>query len=173
KLFADAGLDPNKPPTTWAQVAADAKQIATKTGQAGYVEMGKDDNTAGWILTTLVYALGGRTETGIGTKAVATLDNPQTVAALNLLKQMRWTDNSMGSNFDYGWSDVTQAFAAGQVGMYVSGSDVYTNLVQASNIDPSIYGIAPLPLAMNKNAGVLGGGTLAAVRPDANAASRA
>jgi len=42
-----------------------------------------------------------------------------------------------------------------------------------SNIDPSIYGIAPLPLAKNATAGVLGGGTLAAVRPDANAAARA
>jgi ABC-type glycerol-3-phosphate transport system substrate-binding protein len=57
--------------------------------------------------------------------------------------------------------------------MYISGSDVYTNLVSASNIDPSIYGIAPLPLAKNATAGVLGGGTLAAVRPDANAAARA
>ncbi len=173
KLFAAAGLDPNKPPTTWAQVEADAKAISAKTGMAGYAEMGKDDNTAGWILTTLVYALGGRMETGIGTKAVATVDNPQTLTALNMLKTMRWTDNSMGSNFDYGWSDINQAFAAGQVGMFVSGSDIYTNLVQASNINPSIYGIAPIPLAKNKNAGVLGGGTLAAVRPDANAATRA
>jgi ABC-type glycerol-3-phosphate transport system substrate-binding protein len=95
------------------------------------------------------------------------------VTALNMLKQMRWTDNSMGANFDYGWSDINQAFAAGNVGMYISGSDVYTNLVQASNIDPSIYGLAPIPLAKNKNAGVLGGGTLAAVRPDANAATKA
>ncbi len=140
---------------------------------AGYAEMGKDDNTAGWILTTLVYALGGRMESGTGTKAVATLNNPQTITALNMLKTMRWTDNSMGSNFDYGWSDINQAFAAGQVGMYVSGSDVYTNLVQASSIDPSIYGLAPIPLAKSKNAGVLGGGTLAAVRPDADAATRA
>jgi ABC-type glycerol-3-phosphate transport system substrate-binding protein len=173
ELFKRAGLNPNKPPTTWAQVAADAKQITAKTGIAGYAEMGKDDNTAGWILTTLVYSLGGRMETGTGTSAKATLDNPQTVAALNLLKKMRWTDNSMGSNFDYGWSDINQAFAAGQVGMYVSGSDVYTNLVQASNIDPSIYGLAPIPLASNKSAGVLGGGTLVAVRPDASDAEKA
>jgi multiple sugar transport system substrate-binding protein len=170
KLFSEAGLDPNKPPTTWAQVEADAKAISQKTGMAGYAEMGKDDNTAGWILTTLVYALGGRMETGVGTKAVATLDNPQTVTALNLLKTMRWTDNSMGSDFDYGWSDINQAFAAGQVGMYISGSDVYTNLVQASNVDPSIYGVTTIPLAKNKNAGVLGGGTLAAVSPKAKPA---
>ena len=166
-LFAQAGLDPNRPPTTWAEVIADAKQIAQKTGKAGYVQMGKDDNTAGWILTTLVYSLGGRMETGIGTKAKATLNNPQTIQALNMLHQMRWVDNSMGSNFDYGWSDINQAFAAGTVGMYVNGSDVFTNLVQASNIDPSIYGITTIPLANNKNAGVLGGGTLAAVRPTA------
>jgi multiple sugar transport system substrate-binding protein len=86
---------------------------------------------------------------------------------------MRWTDNTMGSNFDMGWSDINQAFAAGNVGMYINGSDVYTNLVSASNIDPSIYGLAPIPLAKNKTAGVLGGGTLVAVRPDANADARA
>ncbi|HEX3806376.1 MAG TPA: extracellular solute-binding protein [Gaiellaceae bacterium] len=173
QLFTQAGLNPNKPPTTWAQVETDSLAISQKTGKPGYVEMAKDDNTAGWILTTLVYSLGGRMETGRGTSAKATLDNPQTVAALNLLHHMRWTDNSMGSNFDYGWSDINQAFAAGQVGMYVSGSDVYTNLVQAYNVNPSTYGLAPIPLAKNKNAGVLGGGTLAVVKPNVNAAQKA
>jgi multiple sugar transport system substrate-binding protein len=173
KLFTAAGLNPNKPPTNWAQVQAYAKQIAEKTGKTGYAQMGKDDNSAGWVFTTLVYSLGGRMETGRGTSAKATLNNPKAVTALNMLKKMRWTDNSMGSNFDMGWSDINQAFAAGNVGMYLNGSDVYTNLVSASNIDPSIYGLAPIPLAKNKTAGVLGGGTLVAVRPDANAAARA
>ncbi len=168
KLFSQAGLDPNKPPTTWTQLRTDAAKIEQKTGKPGYVQMAKDDNTAGWILTTLTYALGGRMERGTGTHAVATVNNAQTVTALNMLHQMRWVDNSMGSNFDYGWSDINQEFAAGNVGMYISGSDVYTNLVQASSIDPSLYGLAPIPLAKNKNAGVLGGGTLVAVKPSAN-----
>ena len=121
----------------------------TTTPPAGSSRRSSTRSAAGW-------------RPGTGTNAVATLNNTQTVTALNMLKQMRWTDNSMGSNFDYGWSDINQAFAAGNVGMYISGSDVYTNLVQASNIDPSIYGLAPIPLAKNKNAGVLGGGTLVA-----------
>ena len=167
-LFKQAGLNPNKPPTTWAQIRTDARIISQKTGKPGYVEMAKDDNTAGWILTTLVYSLGGRMEKGHGTGAKATLNNKYTVKALNMLKAMRWTDNSMGSNFDLGWSDINQAFAAGQVGMYISGSDVYTNLVQAYQVNPSTYGLTTIPLAKNKTAGVLGGGTLAAVRPNVN-----
>jgi multiple sugar transport system substrate-binding protein len=170
QLFSEAGLNPNDPPTTWAQLEADAKQISQKTGMAGYAEMGASDNTAGWILTTLDYALGGRMETGIGTKAKATFDNPQAVEALNMLNTMRWTDNSMGSDFDWGWSDINQAFSAGQVGMFISGSDVYTNMVQSYNINPKIYGLAPIPLANSKTAGVLGGGTLCAVSVDATPA---
>ena len=69
--------------------------------------------------------------------------------------------------------------------VFVVGSDLRARLnclagdflagliVSASNIDPSIYGLAPIPFAKNKNAGVLGGGTLVAARPDANAKQKA
>ena len=171
-LFKQAGLDPDKPPASWDEIRADAKTIAAKTGQAGFAQMTKS-NTGGWMLTTLSYALGGRMETGTGTDAKATVDNPKTKQALQLLHDMRWNDNSMGSNFLYDWSGINQAFAAGKIGMYMGGSDVYTSLVQQDHINPADYGLAKLPLADDPDAGLLGGGTIAVVSPKASAAQKA
>jgi ABC-type glycerol-3-phosphate transport system substrate-binding protein len=163
-LFTQAGLDPNAPPTTWEEVQAAAKTIAEKTGVAGYSTMGIE-NTGGWQLTTSTYALGGRMqEIAADGKVTATVNNDATKAVLERLKAMRWTDNSMGSTFDYAWGSMNQAFAAGQVGMFTGGSDLYTWMIQNASLQPADYGITTIPLADSPTAGVLGGGTLAAVK---------
>ena len=162
-LFTQAGLDPNKPPTTWDEVRAAAKTIAAKTGVAGYAEMATE-NTGGWQLTTSTYALGGRMqEVGADGKVTATVNNPATKAALQYLHDLRWTDNSLGSTFDYAWGSINQAFSAGQIGMFTGGSDLYTNMVQNNSLKPADYGVTTIPLESSPTAGVLGGGTLAAV----------
>ena len=171
-LFKQAGLDPDQPPATWDEVRADAKQIAQKTGKAGYAEL-TTENTGGWILTTLDYAFGGRTEKLDGEKATAELDTPEMTAVLQLLKDMRWTDNSMGSNFLYDWNGINQAFASGQVGMYVSGGGNYGSLVTQNALKPVDYGVTVLPLMDKPDAGVLGGGTLATVSAKSNDAVKA
>jgi multiple sugar transport system substrate-binding protein len=162
-LFKDAGLDPDKPPTTWDEVRAAAKTIAEKTGKAGFAEMATE-NTGGWQLTTATYARGGRMQTvDSDGKVTATVDNAATKASLEYLHELRWTDNSMGSTFDYAWGSINQAFAAGQIGMFTGGSDLYTNMIQNNSLKPDDYGVTTIPLAADPNAGVLGGGTLAAV----------
>jgi ABC-type glycerol-3-phosphate transport system substrate-binding protein len=162
-LFTQAGLDPNNPPKTWDEVRAAAKTIGEKVpGVAGYAEMATE-NTGGWQLTTSTYALGGRMETiGSDGKVTATLNNDKTKAALARLKAMRWDDNSMGSTFDYAWGTINQAFASGQIGMFTGGSDLYTAMVQNNNLKAADYGVTIIPLE-GSDAGVLGGGTLAAV----------
>jgi multiple sugar transport system substrate-binding protein len=168
-LFEQAGLDPDDPPSTWDEVREYAKKIADATGQAGFAHMAVD-NTGGWQLTVDTYARGGRVSSEDGT--TATLTNDATKAALQFLKDLRWTDNSMGANFNYNWVSINQAFAAGQIGMYTSGQDVYTSLVQANNIDPDTYGLTMIPLE-GANSGVLGGGTMAAVSARASEAEKA
>jgi ABC-type glycerol-3-phosphate transport system substrate-binding protein len=161
-LFTQAGLDPDSPPTTWDEIIADAKTIAQADGVAGYAEMATE-NTGGWQLTTSTYALGGRMEsTDADGKVSATVNNDQTKTALERLQSMRWADNSMGSTFDYAWGTINQAFASGQIGMFTGGSDLYTAMVQNNNLNPADYGITVIPLE-GTDAGVLGGGTLAAV----------
>ncbi len=171
-IFKEAGLDPDKPPTTWEEVRAAAKTITEKTGKAGFAEMATE-NTGGWQLTTATYARGGRVqEVGEDGKVQATLNNSATKSALQYLKDLRWTDNSMGSTFDYAWGSINQAFAAGQIGMFTGGSDLYTAMVQNNGLVADDYGITTIPLASDPNAGVLGGGTLAAVNVATTEAQR-
>lgn len=170
-LFTKAGLDPDKPPTTWDEVRQDAKTISEKVpGVAAYMQM-TTDATGGWVLTTASYARGGRLETESGGKYTVTADNQGTKDALKYLHDLRWEDNSMGSNFLFGWSDINQAFGAGQIAMYPSGSDVLTSLVQSDNVDPKDYGITTLPL-VGSDAGALSGGNVAVVNPKANKATQ-
>lgn len=171
-LFTQAGLDPDKPPTTWDEVRAAAKTIAEKTKVAGFSQMATS-NTGGWQLTTLTYALGGRMEaTDSAGKTTATLDNAATKSALNMLKEIRWTDGSMGATFDYDWGKINQAYSSGQIGMFVGGSDLFTAMTQNNNLNPADYGVTTIPLASDPNAGVLGGGTLAAVNVATTEAQR-
>ncbi|MFB7800081.1 extracellular solute-binding protein [Isoptericola sp. NPDC056134] len=164
QLFESAGLDPDSPPTTWEQVREYAKKIAdANPGVAGYATM-TQNNTGGWQLTAQTVARGGRTvETDADQKATATLDNPGTQETLQFLHDLRWEDESMGGNFLLDWGSINQEFAAGQVGMFTSGSDIYTSLVQTNAVDPETYGLAPIPLSDAPESATLTGGTLAGV----------
>ena len=170
-LFTKAGLDPDKPPTTWDEVRADAKAIESKTGQTGYATMTKE-NQGGWILTTLAYSMGGRMETQNGDKFTATVDNAATKKALELIKSMRWDDGSISGTTSYNWNAINQAFAAGKIGMYVSGSDVYNALVTTNKIDPKSYGLAAIPTDGSPDAGALGGGSINVVSAKASKAQQ-
>ncbi|PFG42356.1 ABC-type glycerol-3-phosphate transport system substrate-binding protein [Isoptericola jiangsuensis] len=170
-IFTEAGLDPDAPPTTWDEVREAAATISEKTGKTGFAEM-TSSNTGGWILTTLVYAMGGRGEQVDGDTATATVDTPEYAKALEYLKAMRWDDDSMGDEFLYDWGTSHADFGAGKIGMFVSGGGDYGNLATQNAMNPDDYGVTVLPLE-GDDAAVLGGGTLAAVNAKATPAEQA
>jgi ABC-type glycerol-3-phosphate transport system substrate-binding protein len=170
-LFEAAGLDPDSPPTTWDEVREAAKAISEATGKAGFMEMTMN-NTGGWQLTAATVARGGsiQEDNGDGTYT-STIDNPGTVAALEYLHDLRWEDDSLGSNFLLDWGSINQEFAAGNIGMYSSGSDVYTALVRDFGLDPDSYGLTVIPV--EDGGKVLGGGDIAVVSPGIDAETKA
>lgn len=171
-LFEAAGLDPDSPPTTWSEVRADAKAISDATGKAGFMTMTMN-NTGGWQLTAQTVAHGGsmQVDNGDGTYT-STINNAGTKAALKFLQDLRWKDNSMGSNFLLDWGSINQEFAAGNIGMYTSGSDVYTALVRDFSLDPKVYGLTVVPTD-GENPGTLGGGDIAVISPTVDEKTKA
>ncbi|MFE6253681.1 ABC transporter substrate-binding protein [Agromyces sp. NPDC057865] len=162
-LFEQAGLDPDQPPATWDEVRAAAKTIAEKTGKAGYATMATG-NTGGWQLSVQADSRGAelQQDNGDGTYT-SSIDNDATKSTLEFLHDLRWEDNSMGANFDLDWGSINQEFAAGNIGMYTSGSDVYTALVRDFGMDPDQYGLTVIPT--EDGGGVLGGGDIAVMPP--------
>ncbi|MFP3466470.1 extracellular solute-binding protein [Leifsonia sp. SIMBA_070] len=162
-LFTKAGLDPDKPPTTWDEVRTDAKQIAEKTGAVGYAQL-STKGQGGWMFTTQTYAFGGTVENADGTKV--TFDDTPSQNALKTVHDMRWTDQSMGTTSLWDLDSMAQQFAAGKVGMFMSAPDQYSASVVTNGMDPKLLGVGGLPQSGGEH-GTLSGGSVQVVSPKA------
>ncbi|MFF4313108.1 ABC transporter substrate-binding protein [Streptomyces sp. 900105755] len=143
KLFQQAGLDPDKPPTTWEEVRADAKKIAALgNGVVGYADYSAQ-NQGGWHFTAEMYSQGGDVVSADGKSA--TVDTPQGHAVLQNLHDMRWTDNSMGSKQLLIINDVQQMMGSGKLGMYLSAPDNIPILVKEKGGNYKDLALGPMP----------------------------
>jgi multiple sugar transport system substrate-binding protein len=143
KLFQQAGLDPDKAPTTWAEVRADAKKIAALgNGTIGYADYSAQ-NQGGWHFTAEMYSQGGDVVSADGKKAA--VDTPQGHAVLQNLHDMRWTDNSMGSKQLLVINDVQQLMGSGKLGMYLSAPDNIPILVKEKGGNYDDLALGPMP----------------------------
>ncbi|MBV9449860.1 MAG: extracellular solute-binding protein [Streptosporangiaceae bacterium] len=157
KLFTEAGLNPDQPPTTWAQVEQDAKAI-TKLGNGvyGYGDYSAGNN-GGWHFTSELDAMGGQMVNSDGSSAA--FDTPQAQAILQALHQMRFVDHSMSPTQQLAWGSLQKQMASGKLGMYIAApDDIYNVIVPIDGGNANDYGMGPLPSASGTPAGSLSGG---------------
>ncbi|MFF9348931.1 ABC transporter substrate-binding protein [Streptomyces sp. NPDC014734] len=171
-LFQKAGLDPDRPPTTWTEVRAAARAISGKTGATGYAQMTKE-NTGGWMLTAMAYSFGDSMQEESGGKWVNTFDRSGSGAekSLDALKLMRWADDSMGRNQLRNMTDVEKDFSAGKIGMTIAGPSTVNHYVQQYKGDPKTVGLAAMPTGGGARR-TLAGGTIAVISPRATPEQR-
>ncbi|WP_429811427.1 ABC transporter substrate-binding protein [Ensifer sp. B1-9] len=135
-LFKQAGLDPEKPPKTWAEEIEYAKTIKEKTGIAGYGLPAKTfDNTMHQFMHW-VYTNNGKVIDG--DKIV--VDSPEVLAALQAYKDI--TPYSVEGATAYEQNEIRAIFLDGKVGMIQAGSGAATRLKETK----VNWGVAPLPL---------------------------
>jgi ABC-type glycerol-3-phosphate transport system substrate-binding protein len=157
QLFTQAGLNPNDPPTTWAEVEKDAKAItALGHGIWGYGDYSAGNN-GGWHFSSEVDAMGGQMVNSDGTTAA--FDSAQGKAVLEALHTMRFVDKSMSPTQQLEWGALQKQMAAGKLGMYIAApDDIYNVIVPQDGGHINDYGMSPLPSASGTPAGSLSGG---------------
>ncbi|THA58970.1 extracellular solute-binding protein [Streptomyces sp. A0958] len=144
-LFKKAGLDPDNPPATWGEVRAAAKKIsALGNGTVGYADYSKN-NQGGWHYTAWVYSMGGDIAVRQEGKWKAAFDSDAGREALQMLHDMRWTDNTMGSRQLLQIEDAQKMMGAGKLGMYMAGPDNIPTIVKQFERTYEEYGAAAMP----------------------------
>jgi ABC-type glycerol-3-phosphate transport system substrate-binding protein len=158
-LFSQAGLNPNDPPTTWAQVETDATAIA-KLGHGieGYGDYSAGNN-GGWHFSSYMDALGGSMVNANASPPTASFDNADGMAILQALHTLRFTDHAMSPTQGLAWGTLQQQFAAGKLGMYIAApDDIYNVIVPTDKGNVNDIGMGPLPSVTGTPAGSLSGG---------------
>src|SRR5580692_1839898 len=160
-LFSQAGLNPNDPPTTWAEVETDAKAIA-KLGHGieGWGDYSADNN-GGWHFASYMDALGGTTVNTNNAPPTAGFDNANGLAILEALHTLRFTDNAMSATQGLAWGTLQAQFGAGKLGMYIAApDDIYNEITTVDKGNINDIGMGPLPSMSGTPAGSRGGGNV-------------
>ncbi|RYE09857.1 MAG: sugar ABC transporter substrate-binding protein [Hyphomicrobiales bacterium] len=182
KIFADAGLDPEKPPATWDDVVAYSKQIHDKLGIAGYGLVAKQNagNTPFRFMPTIwAYGGGAFDEAGENpTYGASELNSEGTKKALQAAYDMYVRDKSVPTSALTNTQGENQApFIAGQLAMMIAHPAEYARMTDLASkatgadkatadavVENMRYGLIPAGPA--RRAVVFGGSNIHVIKSD-------
>src|SRR5258708_27590295 len=153
-MFTAAGLDPDSPPKTWDDFRRYAKAL-TSSSVFGFAET-STGNQGGWHFTNWMYTAGGDMQSADGTKA--TFNSPKGASVLQLLKDMRFTDNSITKAQGFTQDKTLELLATNKVAMVVMAPDQLNSLQSQLGADLKNFGLGPMP--QNGGNATLSGGNL-------------
>jgi multiple sugar transport system substrate-binding protein len=157
-LFAQAGLDPDSPPTTWAQISEYAQAVdALGDNIHGYYFSGACAGCNAFTFLPFIWANGGDILNEDGTEAQA--DTPEVRAALEFYRSL-WEAGVIPSDAqtDDG-ANFLNAFAAGNIGISTSGA--FSIAALKSGYPDINFGIAPIPGTTEGSSSFAGGDSIA------------
>jgi multiple sugar transport system substrate-binding protein len=157
-LFKKAGLDPEKPPTSWTEITDYAKKItASGDGTYGFYFSGSCPGCNAFALLPYIWASDGDVLNEDGTKA--TLTDPSVKGMLEFMHGM-WADKQVpeSAQVDTG-TDFFNTFTSGTIGMVGTGA---FSIAQLKSEHPEIdFGVTPLPGKDGGQSSFAGGDTIA------------
>ena len=122
-----------QPPTTWAQLSADARKLTTPQHE-GFALSADNDGEGAWQFLPFFWSNGAD---------LKSLDSAQSVGSLQLLTDMIHNGSMSKSVVTWAQSDVNDQFIAGKVAMMVNGPWQFPTLNAASSLH---YGVVPIPV---------------------------
>jgi multiple sugar transport system substrate-binding protein len=121
------------PPTTWAELTADAKTLTTSAHE-GFALSADNDGEGSWQFLPFFWSNGANLDK---------LSSPASVASLQLLDGMIQNGSMSKSVVTWAQSDVNDQFIAGKVAMMVNGPWQFPTLNAATSLH---YGVVPIPV---------------------------
>ena len=147
-MFAEVGLDPNKPPTTWDELVAYGKKLLKLNADGTVARWGFEVPFSGgfiWNFEAFIYETGcpGCNQVKIvsddGTHVNFT--SQHILAALNFFKDLSTVYKIM-PNGAINWGTVPSDFLAGRAGMVYHSTGSLTNMLKNASFN---VGVAPMP----------------------------
>jgi multiple sugar transport system substrate-binding protein len=155
-LFTRAGLDPDKPPTTLAEIRTDAAKInALGGGVNGYSFGGACPGCQLFTSWPMIWASGGTVLNDQGT--ASTIDNPTAAQVYGWLRQMyadRMVPESAKNESGPTW---TQGFVDGTIGIQPMGATALQGMKEGPDLQ---VGVAPIPGLTGGSSSFVGGDVL-------------